>query len=136
MIKALSIQQPWAWLIAQGHKDIENRTWPTVYRGPVLIHAGKRLDPQTEQIRWVVQRQFGILIPAALDLGGIVGIASVEDCVQQSASPWFSGPYGFVLKDARPLPFTPCRGLLGFYVPGPEVLKALESDIAAYLRRR
>ena len=43
-MKALSIMQPWAWLIANGHKDIENRSWPTRYRGPVLIHAGKRED--------------------------------------------------------------------------------------------
>ena len=37
--KALSIQQPWAWLIVNDHKDIENRDWRTHYRGPVLIHA-------------------------------------------------------------------------------------------------
>jgi hypothetical protein len=37
---SLSIRQPWAWLIVQGHKPIENRTWPTTYRGPLLIHAG------------------------------------------------------------------------------------------------
>ena len=35
----LSIRQPWAWLIAHGWKNIENRTWPTGYRGRFLIHA-------------------------------------------------------------------------------------------------
>ena len=40
-MKALSIRQPWAWLIVNGHKDIENRSWPTRFRGPVLIHAAK-----------------------------------------------------------------------------------------------
>ncbi len=43
-MKALSIMQPWAWLIVNGHKDIENRNWPTRFRGPVYIHAGKKID--------------------------------------------------------------------------------------------
>jgi len=32
-MKALSILQPWAWLVVNGHKDIENRTWGTGFRG-------------------------------------------------------------------------------------------------------
>lgn len=38
-IKALSIKQPWASLIAHGIKDIENRTWRTNFRGRIYIHA-------------------------------------------------------------------------------------------------
>ena len=37
----LSIRQPWAWLIVNGYKDIENRTWSTRFRGKVLIHGMK-----------------------------------------------------------------------------------------------
>lgn len=49
-MKAISIHQPWAWLIVEGYKDIENRTWLTAYRGPVLIHAGlTRADPEDVQ---------------------------------------------------------------------------------------
>jgi ASCH domain len=40
-MKAPSIRQRWAWLIVNGHKDIENRAWPTKFRGRVLIHASK-----------------------------------------------------------------------------------------------
>lgn len=40
-MKALTIQQPYASLIASGEKWIENRTWYTNYRGPLAIHAGK-----------------------------------------------------------------------------------------------
>ncbi len=43
-MKALSIRQPWAWLIANGYKDIENRSWRTNFRGEFLIHAGKKFD--------------------------------------------------------------------------------------------
>lgn len=40
-VKALTIRQPWASLVAQGIKQVENRTWQTPYRGPLLVHAGK-----------------------------------------------------------------------------------------------
>ena len=38
---ALSIRQPWASLILKAGKNIENRDWPTKYRGRILIHAAK-----------------------------------------------------------------------------------------------
>src|SRR5580765_3071606 len=43
-MKALSIRQPWAWLIVNGHKPVENRSWPTKYTGKLLIHAGQRFE--------------------------------------------------------------------------------------------
>lgn len=43
-MRAISIMQPWAWLIVNGHKSIENRSWRCHVRGPILIHAGKKLD--------------------------------------------------------------------------------------------
>ena len=43
-MRIVSIKQPWATLIARGLKDVENRTWATRYRGPVLIHASLRPD--------------------------------------------------------------------------------------------
>lgn len=42
-MKALTIQQPWATLIAIGAKHIETRSWSTNYRGPLAIHAGKSM---------------------------------------------------------------------------------------------
>ena len=38
-MKALSVRQPWASLIASGQKTIELRRWRTSYRGPLLIYA-------------------------------------------------------------------------------------------------
>lgn len=43
------------------------------------------------------------------------GEAELVDCVTHHGSEWFTGPYGFVLDNAKPLPFTPCRGALGFF---------------------
>jgi hypothetical protein len=43
-IKAISLWQPWASLMALGLKRHETRHWPTAYRGPIAIHAAKTLD--------------------------------------------------------------------------------------------
>jgi len=40
-MRALSVKQPWAWLIVNGYKKIENRNWPTSFRGRIYIHAGR-----------------------------------------------------------------------------------------------
>lgn len=102
---ALSIRQPWAHHILFDGKDIENRDWPTRFRGPVLIHAGKAYD--------------GPIPSAHADLprGGIVGMAEIIDCVSQSESEWFVGGFGFVLRNAVPLIFVPCKGKLSFFRP-------------------
>ena len=116
-MKALSILQPWAWLIVNGHKDIENRTWGTGFRGQVLIHAGKTY-PKCDfaDDLDIYGRRYGAY-PATREemTGGIVGVATIVDCVRKSDSEWFNGPYGFVLRDARQLPLTPLRGQLGFF---------------------
>ena len=52
MQRALSIRQPWAWLILNGYKDLENRTWRTDYRGPLLIHAGMRVETDKDAVEW------------------------------------------------------------------------------------
>lgn len=116
---ALSIRQPWAWLIIHGGKDIENRSWPTRVRGRVLVHAAKTcaLDDYVSAGVLVGALPGVPLLPRAVDLerGGIIGSVEIVDCVTASASPWFCGPYGFALRDARPLSFRPCRGRLGFF---------------------
>lgn len=134
---AISIQQPWSWLIVNGWKDIENRTWRHSHRGPVAIHAGKVMDREAHVslLRDIHPANGEDWLPLGLltaysragwggsdidpvqprHLGGIVGVADIIDCVSASASPWFVGPYGFELANARPVPFIPCRGALGFF---------------------
>jgi hypothetical protein len=113
---ALSIMQPWSYLIVNGHKDIENRDWPTRFRGPVLIHAGKKYDGDKADDLDFGYRM-GVRLPPAFDFGGIVGECEIVDCVTASESRWFFGRYGFVIRNARPLPFMPCKGALGFFKP-------------------
>lgn len=119
-MKALSIRQPWAWLILHAGKDIENRDWPTHFRGRFLIHAAKGMTrDEYENGRDTLLDIPGpdIELPRFEDLrrGGIVGYAELVDCVTASESQWFFGSYGFVLRDATPLPFIPYRGSLGFF---------------------
>lgn len=117
-MKALSILQPWAWLIANGHKDIENRVWRTNYRGGFLVHAGKRWGAEQRADVAFVRAEFPqIPLPESFDLGGLVGQARIVDCVEDHGSPWFNGPFGFVIAGASPLPFTPCKGMLNFFDP-------------------
>ena len=128
-MRALSIIQPWAWLIVNGHKDIENRTWHTHRRGTILVHAGKSIDHAAyEFLGWhhpaIADQVPG---PKEIERGGIVGCCTILGCVERSESPWFFGPFGFVLGAQRPLPFAPLRGQLGFfYVHGYS-----ESDLAS-----
>lgn len=118
---ALSIQQPWAALIVTGVKDVENRSWSTRYRGPFLIHAGKKFDPGAQDdVDAFIHPVTGECLaerPQSFERGGIIGEAEIVDCVEAHPSPWFAGPFAFVIRNARPLPFRPCRGMLGFFTP-------------------
>lgn len=116
---ALSIRQPWAWLIVNGHKRLENRTWATRHRGPILIHAAKAMTRADYGGAAMLAEADGVTLPPfeALERGGIVGQAEIVDCINYSTSHWFFGPYAFVLENACPLPFRPVPGKLGFFLP-------------------
>lgn len=112
-MKCLSVRQPWAWLLVNGHKDIENRSWKTKFRGPLVIHAGKVLD--RNGLRWVREHFPDIKLPSEFNLGGLVGVVTLRDVVQSSTSPWFFGPVGLVVDGGYPIPFVPQRGQLGLF---------------------
>uniref|UniRef100_A0A6M3KMY5 Putative ASCH domain-containing protein n=1 Tax=viral metagenome TaxID=1070528 RepID=A0A6M3KMY5_9ZZZZ len=144
-MKALSIKQPWAWLICAGYKDIENRNWKIGRKsqhGPyssyhqanftvglpcrIYVHAGKSVDNQGAIWLWEHKERLGIqgCMPQWTELcntwkgSAIIGEVDIVDCVTESQSQWFVGKYGFVL--ANPLLYEkpiPCRGMLGFFEP-------------------
>lgn len=126
-MKALSIRQPWAWLILNAGKDIENRDWPTSFRGRFLVHASKGMtrDEYENAPIWIVD------LPDfdQLERGGIVGSVELVDCVRDSESEWFYGAYGFVLRDPKPLPFIPYKGALGFFDVPDHALASTRSEI-------
>lgn len=121
-MKALSVRQPWAWLIVNGYKPYENRTWNTKLRGEILIHAGQIFDH--DGYNWVRESFPEIPMPQPFEFerGGIVGAANLWEVATASSSPWFFGPLGFCLSEAKPLPFVAMPGRLGFFdVELPEV---------------
>ena len=130
--KVIVIRQPWAWLIVNGFKDIENRSWQTRYRGPLLIQAsaGPPTRSLLEECRHDARFR-GIRLPEEFETGGIVGMAQLDECVASSRSKWFHGPIGWKLSKARKLRFIPSKGRLGIFDPPTEV----QRKVLAQLRR-
>lgn len=87
-MKALTLHQPWASLIALGVKTIETRSWSTRYRGPLAIHAGRTLVPgHRGDWRCIGPTSDPYLVPKVdgppqpLPLGAIVATANLVDVV-------------------------------------------------------
>ncbi|MFI1869716.1 hypothetical protein [Streptomyces jumonjinensis] len=134
--RALTIRQPWAAAITYADKRVENRTWPSKHRGPLLIHAGQSMDRSVgTAVRAVVR---GL----QLDRGAVVAVARLTDCHPDDGqcSPWsMSGCFHHVLDRVTPLhlPVPYQRGALGLWVPPQElldqVLQQLDHDTVAQL---
>lgn len=135
-MKAISIRQPWAWAILNAGKDIENREWGARYPAlrearylcgrRIALHAslGMTRREYAEGLFAINQIRPDLVVPlqAVMPIGGIVGTALLVDVVRVHPSPWFFGSIGLVLAEARPVPFWPIKGALGFFevsdVPG------------------
>lgn len=139
-VRVLSVQQPWAWAIVEGHKLVENRTWNTRYRGPVLIHAGVTVrGPEIEYLR----KEFRLKPPSRseIDRGCIVGVAELVDVVTRKNAKrygrWFGGPYGLVLRNAVALRKpVKVKSQLGLYRPTPALLVRVNRQLPARRRIR
>jgi hypothetical protein len=156
-MKALSIRQPWAWAIAHGGKDVENRTWGGGYRGPLAIHAGARWDEDGAYDKRILRalHQFGdrfdpplrverlgpktlrLLRDQQLTPGAVVAVVRVElVCIGQRGcgceSPWaVQGQYHWRLGDVQPLAEpVPCKGRLGLWDLPADVEAAVMQQLA------
>jgi hypothetical protein len=125
-MKCLSIRNPWAWAIIHGDpaKDIENRSWQTDYRGPLLIHAGK------SSAEFATGQSYDSLMPglpdiADLHFGAIIGLVNLVDCVpleQVASSPWAEGPWCWILANPRPMKPVQWTGKLSLFQVDPSQL--------------
>lgn len=129
-MKALTICQPYAHLIAIGEKPIENRSWETSYRGTLAIHAGKSLDWMSEGD----QQRYPDMV-----FGAVVAVARVVACLAISSVAWphpfedllehehANGPWCWVLKDVRRLrrPVY-CKGAQGLWIPFSDTVRAIQ----------
>ena len=140
-MKALTLTQPWATLVALGAKSFETRGWSTNYRGPLAIHAakgfsgigGKRgflevcsLEPFARVL------EANRLVPADLPLGAVVAITWMTQCASTesvrkylrnsglldeiSFGDYSDGRYAFELTEVSALPRpVPATGALGLW---------------------
>jgi hypothetical protein len=125
---ALSVWQPYAWLLARGVKTYENRTKDTGHRGWVLIHASAHKVSRADwaAVAWFAAKQ-RVTLPLQLECprAAFVGAMRIDGVVTEEydahGSPWFNGPYAYKIGAAVAFR-TPVAGKGGFDifpVPGP-----------------
>lgn len=124
-MKALTICQPYAHLIASGRKTCENRTWPTNYRGPLYIHAGKSrqwLHPDENGEDYGIRARdmaFGAVI-AVCDLVACINIDSklIREWATKMTDEQrvhVEGPYCWILANVASIGPWPWRGAQGLF---------------------
>ena len=118
-MKALSVRQPWADMIASGRKTVEVRSWTTAYRGPILICAAKRADAGGE----------------TLPRGVAVAVCDLVEC--RPLMPTDAGDamcdyqpdhYAWVLSSPRPTTPLPVSGRLGLFSVAIEISERPDRD--------
>lgn len=153
-MKAITLHQPWASLMAWGDKQIETRGWRTLYHGPLAIHAAKKYDPTLQLFDRAAQGQFGEALERRqvdvdeLPLGQILAIVHLDECVhlsdkwrvehtlQRSPAPYEDlwgdyrfGRYAWLTSNRRELKFpVSCRGYQGIWDLDMETLAALHKQ--------
>ena len=157
-MKALTLTQPWATLVAVGENSIETRSWGTSYRGPLSIHSAKgfprdarelcRMSPYRDALR-----SHGYADALSLPLGAVIAVAELIDVIkftrgtlrdvrarakggefpthEADFGDFSPGRYGWMLKNVRALhePI-PARGMLGLW----EVSAGTQARIKRQLR--
>lgn len=139
-MKALSLTQPWATLVASGAKRIETRSWPTSYRGPLAIHAAKGFPREAQEVCFEepfasALLRAGIRVPNDLPRGAVVAVArlaGIQPTVLTLNEPhplapapdsdeWAFGDYGprrfmWFIEGVQALPEPiPAKGALGLW---------------------
>jgi hypothetical protein len=133
-MKAISLWQPWASLIALGFKKIETRSWAPKYRGPILICAAKKI------IGWPSMEIQGVFDgtafqPSDLPLGKIVCKAKLVSCTrifihnrpdypERAFGDYSSGRFMWKFEDIEPIiPPIPIKGRQGLFNVPDELIK-------------
>ena len=102
-MKALSVRQPWASMIARGEKTIEVRSWPTSYRGRLLICAAKK--PHKDDPTGVA-----VAVADLVDCRPFVTRDESAACCGADA-----GDFAWSLANVRPIEPVPVSGALGIF---------------------
>jgi hypothetical protein len=129
----LSVRQPHAWGLIHGAKRIENRTWRTGYRGPLVIHAGvSRVD------LGALDDYPGCEV-ARLAWGKLVGLVDLVDVVpfgRVRGRPYAEGPWCWVVANPRPVEPVAVRGRLQLFPVARSLVRPLPEPPHAHARPR
>lgn len=128
-MKALTIKQPWATLVALGEKKIETRSWATKYRGELYIHAGMKIDKK-------MCEEFDFIDIGKLETGAIIAKCDLIDCrkiikkyrfhavvdgisdvrgFEFAFGDYTEGRYAWILNNIQPLIPIQCKGKLSLW---------------------
>lgn len=126
-MKALSLRQPWATLVAIGAKKIETRSWRTGYRGPLAIHASATFGPTETHLCDGEPFHCALLSIGSMPLGAVVAIVDLVDVEaitaantpqepERSFGDYGPGRWAWRLENVRRLaPAIAVRGHLGLW---------------------
>jgi hypothetical protein len=134
-MKAITIAQPWASLVVHGLKHLETRRWSSRHRGPLAIHAARKIPTAGRML--CHQQPYRTLLGAIgfaswLDLprGQVMGLVELTGCarveelgvlpaLERLLGDFSPGQWAWSLADPRPLPapIPWCGRLWTFDVP-------------------
>lgn len=150
-MKALSLTQPWASLVVEGHKAYETRSWPTKYRGSLAIHASKGFPRSAKLLLGTEESDGDDFICMALNrpaeemhLGRILGTVDLVDCqetwdvlgsetifisqAEHAFGDWAEGRYAWKLENPVKFQYSiPAKGSLGLWTIPLDILSTVES---------
>lgn len=117
-MKALSVQQPFAFEILSRQKSIEVRTWETLHRGDLLICSAKKPAYPVEEME-EMEEEIGctFLYGYALCVVRLVDVRLMREGDEESALMDEFDPesYSWILEEARPVIPFPVKGKQGLF---------------------
>lgn len=120
-VNVLTLQEPYAWLVSQGIKDVENRKWHSNFRGRVFIHSAKTFSPNYSSVEHWTGTHMGVVLPErdelAKTMGRIVAVAEFDQMVFDHQSPWkLENHWAWPIKWCHPINASePQRGMPGMW---------------------
>jgi ASCH domain len=130
-MRALSVRQPWAELIASGRKDVEVRSWHTLHRGPLLICSGAgplRRPPESFGLSLIdCSRGVAVAIVDLLDV-----VPATPEHSQNACCVVGVGEFAWILAAPRRVQQSAVRGrLMLFEVADSEIILMNRSSVSA-----
>ncbi len=133
-MKAITLTQPWATLVALGAKRIETRSWATRYTGPLAIHAAKSIPGWVSD--WFMQNGYARVtlahcgvhqvsdlkklprgaVIATCELVNVISVEELSPCEAERAFGDYSpGRFAWLLQNVHVIEPVECRGALGLW---------------------